>query len=293
MRTTALAFSLAALALATSAAAIDLYGVDIGNNNLITIDRDTGQGTVVGPVGVNPLNGLAFDPIGVMYALHPNTGLYTVDLATGMASFVGPFGIDSANVNGLAFDPIDRILYATDNTSNSLYTLNPATGTATLVAKIGGGFSEIEGLGYDNAKRILYGITSLQDRVVTIDTDTGLAAPIPGPGLPGFIWRGLEFDNERFNLVASAGPVLYGIDPKTGSFEEIGIMTGTVQGLAFAKSLPCYADFNNDGTLDLFDFLEFVNAFNAGDAAADCDNTGDLDLFDFLCFTNGFNAGCD
>jgi len=54
----------------------------------------------------------------------------------------------------------------------------------------------------------------------------------------------------------------------------------------------CYPDFTADGALDLFDFLAFVNSFNAGDPSADCDGTDSLDLFDFLCFTNAFNAGC-
>ncbi len=54
----------------------------------------------------------------------------------------------------------------------------------------------------------------------------------------------------------------------------------------------CYADFDGSGTLDLFDFLGFTNAFNAGEASADCAADGSFDLFDFLCFTNAFNAGC-
>jgi hypothetical protein len=54
----------------------------------------------------------------------------------------------------------------------------------------------------------------------------------------------------------------------------------------------CYADFTGDGELDLFDFLAFVNAFNAGQAEADCDGDQSLSLFDFLCFVNRFNAGC-
>jgi hypothetical protein len=56
----------------------------------------------------------------------------------------------------------------------------------------------------------------------------------------------------------------------------------------------CYPDFTGDGALDLFDFLAFVNAFNAHDPAANCDNdcNQNLDLFDFLCYTNTFNAGC-
>jgi subtilisin family serine protease len=54
----------------------------------------------------------------------------------------------------------------------------------------------------------------------------------------------------------------------------------------------CAPDLDGDGGLTLFDFLTFVNLFNAKDARADCDGNGAWDLFDFLCFVNGFNAGC-
>ena len=46
------------------------------------------------------------------------------------------------------------------------------------------------------------------------------------------------------------------------------------------------------GSIDLFDFLCFVNAFNAGDEYGDCDGNGALNIFDFLCFVNAFNVGC-
>ncbi|MEQ8318203.1 MAG: GC-type dockerin domain-anchored protein [Phycisphaerales bacterium] len=55
----------------------------------------------------------------------------------------------------------------------------------------------------------------------------------------------------------------------------------------------CYADFDDDGSLTIFDFLAFQNAFDGGDLAADCDGDGVLTLFDFLCFQNAFDAGCD
>jgi hypothetical protein len=54
----------------------------------------------------------------------------------------------------------------------------------------------------------------------------------------------------------------------------------------------CYPDCTGEGVLDLFDFLCYVNLFNAGDMSADCDADGELTLFDFLCFVNAFNAGC-
>jgi len=49
------------------------------------------------------------------------------------------------------------------------------------------------------------------------------------------------------------------------------------------------ADMNADGVLDLFDFLEFSNLFNAKDPLADFDKNGVFDLFDFLAFVNAFN----
>lgn len=32
--------------------------------------------------------------------------------------------------------------------------------------------------------------------------------------------------------------------------------------------------------------------FNGQDPAADCDLSGTLNLFDFVCFVNAFNDGC-
>jgi hypothetical protein len=54
----------------------------------------------------------------------------------------------------------------------------------------------------------------------------------------------------------------------------------------------CYADCTGEDTLDLFDFLCYVNSFNAGEESAECDGDTGLTLFDFLCYVNAFNAGC-
>jgi hypothetical protein len=57
--------------------------------------------------------------------------------------------------------------------------------------------------------------------------------------------------------------------------------------------IGCRADFDADGTLTIFDFLAFQNAFDAGDPIADFDADGELTLFDFLAFQNEFDAGCE
>ncbi|MCH7792464.1 MAG: hypothetical protein IID31_09325, partial [Planctomycetes bacterium] len=55
----------------------------------------------------------------------------------------------------------------------------------------------------------------------------------------------------------------------------------------------CYADCDQSGTLDIFDFLCFQNAFTLGDPyACDCDPDPICDIFDFLCFQNAYVLGC-
>lgn len=56
--------------------------------------------------------------------------------------------------------------------------------------------------------------------------------------------------------------------------------------------LPCLADIDGSGALDLFDFLEFQRLFGAGDVRADFDRDGVLTVFDFLALQNAFAAGC-
>ncbi|MEO1278495.1 MAG: GC-type dockerin domain-anchored protein [Planctomycetota bacterium] len=54
----------------------------------------------------------------------------------------------------------------------------------------------------------------------------------------------------------------------------------------------CPADFNGDGSINIFDFLEFQNSFDAQDSCADMDDDGSFTIFDFLAFQNLFDAGC-
>ncbi|NRA57304.1 MAG: hypothetical protein HRU13_04200 [Phycisphaerales bacterium] len=65
-----------------------------------------------------------------------------------------------------------------------------------------------------------------------------------------------------------------------------------VEGHATITIIPCRADFNEDGQADLFDFLAFANAFDAGDPMADFDFDGELTVFDFLAFQDRFDRGC-
>jgi hypothetical protein len=71
---------------------------------------------------------------------------------------------------------------------------------------------------------------------------------------------------------------------------------GFDQGVADVYDLDCILcppDLDADGALTIFDFLTFLNLFDAGDAQADFDGDGDHTLFDFLAFQSAFDAGCE
>ena len=57
-------------------------------------------------------------------------------------------------------------------------------------------------------------------------------------------------------------------------------------------SKTCYPDCTGEGTLDIFDFLCFQDAFVQMDPYADCTGEGTFDIFDFLCFQDEFVIGC-
>lgn len=54
----------------------------------------------------------------------------------------------------------------------------------------------------------------------------------------------------------------------------------------------CPADFNRDGQVDFFDYLDFIIAFSREQPEADFNRDGQIDFFDYLDFINRFSAGC-
>lgn len=124
--------------------------------------------------------------------------------------------------------------------------------------------------------------------------------PIPPfPPFPCFIWR---FDETLVSPIVGppylADEVRILASDATASFEGLESFSiagaGIDQIVLLSESLvvDCRADCDGDGTLDILDFLCFLNLFDAGDPAADCDGDGTLDILDFLCFLNAFDAGC-
>jgi Zn-dependent metalloprotease len=84
----------------------------------------------------------------------------------------------------------------------------------------------------------------------------------------------------RFRFIAQ--------DLGTGSLVEAGIDDFNVTRINCAP--PCAADWNADGTLDFFDYLDFVADFDSSNADFNGDAT--TDFFDYLDFVAAYDAGC-
>ncbi len=105
------------------------------------------------------------------------------------------------------------------------------------------------------------------------------------------------------------GCLIFEIDRGTGSFVQVGAYdTGTAWGVypllgthrilisdmsnGLVVLSSCRADINGDGLINTLDFLEFLNAFSAGDDLADWNEDGVINTLDFLAYLNDFNLGC-
>ncbi len=68
---------------------------------------------------------------------------------------------------------------------------------------------------------------------------------------------------------------------------------GKLTGFVLKPRAPiCAADFNGDGTLDFFDYLDFVDAFSHNMPSADFNSDSTIDFFDYLDFVDSYQAGC-
>ncbi|MCA9278164.1 MAG: hypothetical protein H6815_05155 [Phycisphaeraceae bacterium] len=54
----------------------------------------------------------------------------------------------------------------------------------------------------------------------------------------------------------------------------------------------CFADCDGNGSLSIFDYICFGNAYASNDPYADCNLSGSLNIFDYICFGNKYAAGC-
>jgi hypothetical protein len=120
-----------------------LYGTTggaspVNPNSLITINRTTGAGTLVGAHGTGPIADIAFRADGTLFGWSEGTDdLVTINLANGVATVVGNSGVNTFG-SGLAMSPANVLFFAGEGASSNLRTVNQATGLTTVVAALAG-----------------------------------------------------------------------------------------------------------------------------------------------------------
>ena len=80
------------------------------------------------------------------------------------------------------------------------------------------------------------------------------------------------------------------IDLGLGDLNPVMDVAGSAVGTAVIGG--CIADCDDNGQLNILDFVCFQGLFQAGDPSADCDGNGQLNILDFVCFQQAFQAGC-
>ncbi len=125
----------------------------------------------------------------------------------------------------------------------------------------------------------------LFEETLSLD-DSGTARRIDSDGLTQIA---LEAGRFEFQISAQTSGAAVGFEVEQGN---VAFASFSVEARFLESGVICTADLDGDGRLSLFDFLEFQNLFDSGDAGADFDADGRLTLFDFLAFQNAFDAGC-
>ncbi len=120
------------------------------------------------------------------------------------------------------------------------------------------------------------------------DASDALSAP---DGHATFVFRsGSQSDLLTFYMKTSGGSS----DPNDGPvyLDDIYFEEGASLNLTNPAIDACPADVNDDGTLDFFDALLFLNQFASGDEQGDFTGDGAFDFFDVQAFLTAFSAGC-
>jgi len=93
-------------------------------------------------------------------------------------------------------------------------------------------------------------------------------------------------------LVPRSDSFGFGVQTIDGAFGPGSAFISNIRMFPVGSS-PCVPDFNNDGSLNIFDFVAYQEAFNDGRKCADVNTDGSLNVFDFVAYQEAFSEGCD
>ncbi len=276
-----------------------LYAIGDGANNFGTLSVSIGSFARISTPIAAP-QGLTYEPfLGVFYAIDNFRKLYTIVPGTGAATLLGTVSGTTLTLNGLAFDPKAKVLYAIAQSNGQLLKINTTTLTATTLgaprAGVVGALEVGPGPDYD-----LYGINdSTASRLIKLDKSNGIQTVVGSLGAGIVDCNGLAFnpDDGQFYTINAGTEQLLKVNPATGVATVVG-STGGVFGSTFGMAAiidapaQCPADFNGDGFVTGEDFDAFVTAFEAGALSSDFNGDGFVTGEDFDAFVAAFETGC-
>ena len=222
-----------------------ILGVTLLDNQLISIDPATGNGTLIGPLstsvgpfGLADVNGkfYTFDSSAdVITRLDPFTGSTVSSYSIGIGPVLGQGGLafQSSTVGFLtsALDP------TTLNPVNDLYRFDISSGTSSLIAHTS---DTLEAIAFGPGG-VLYALGKLDGNVYTVDPTTGVLTLVGNVGISiGSPTGGLTFAPDG-TLFATLDDKLYTLDTSNGVATAVGSSDPTmdtgfssISGLAFA-----------------------------------------------------------
>lgn len=175
------------------------------------------------------------------------------------------------------------------NVVNSGGTMAP--GSPTGILTIEGNFTQNSGATFD------FEVGSITDPALndTLNLIAGGVANLSGTirihRTPGFV----PPIGQGFTIVGTAPNLRLGnfTSIVSDDFWHIEYLHNAAVAVFDGLGTPaCPADFNHDGILDFFDYLDFLDAFANNLPNADFNNDTVIDFFDYLDFVNAFSSGC-
>ncbi len=248
-------------------------------------------------------------PIGSTYADGPQNGDGSCSAGTG--------------INALAMSNLTAALYASNGTTQLGTSNTAAAGVSEVLANVlispaGTFYARVTASSVTAGENQLYRITINGTSAVSL-TATDLTFPdkvrlnwTTIPGVAGYrILRGTTTVLANATQIGTTGfagvlaatfddttavpgtQYYYWVDAgflisgSTYRYSEVG---AAEPGSRFGN--PCLPDFNDDGVLDFFDYLDFVDAFSANNPSADFNGDSSIDFFDYLDFVDAYSSGC-
>jgi len=224
-----------------------------------TLETTSDDPTLAESGSSSSLQGIAYSVGGLQVGVNGDKGaayLYKIDLATGETTVVGQISDKQIDVEGMALNPADGLLYgASTQFQPGLVLIDPETGASTFFTTDKNLWSLVEGMAFDSSGN-LFAVTDAPDLgLYSVDLTAGNEGGLTRLGDlsidPDQKVEGISIDPVTGNVFIIAGEdgvdtTIYQIDPADGSlisFSPVttagGVPVTELEGLAF----------DGDGTL--------------------------------------------